>query len=403
MNIYLIVILILFLFSCGSKYPDIRPFDGKIISDKEDNDSLKKAIDVNSNLPIVGFFNSKGKGKGGDRDCYKVSFALAGISYKIILTGVPGIDSKLSFYSANYSLLFSLDDGGKGESEKAWEYFPSSDTIIITVESKTGYNEKVPYVVNFAPNIKGSVNEIEPNNDKETAIQIRLGEEKKGLILPKEDFDFYKIVFEDDKSHDFNIKVKVYSPFDINFTLYNEKNGSAKFINSYSWSGMETYPYLNSKKGEYFIKVGGVINPNEANKNPLYSILIEEIDPDMAEKDNYYEQENNDEPEYATEIISGGTTIGAFYPENDADFFTFDLYKNPLSVDVSLSRIREIDPIIEIYDSSKKLIRTINDEKEDQGEKVILNALQKGRYYIKVFSKNKSLLVYKLFFNIRYN
>lgn len=399
-NVIFILCLIV-LISCSKNRPDIKPFDSKFIFDIEDNDTFSRAKEVNSIDPIIGFFDKKNK--GGDKDFYRVNLAFSGVSYKIILTGVPAIDSKLYFYTPNYSYLFGIDDNGKGEAEKVWEYYPTTGVIVISVESKAGYNDKVPYIINFIPNIDGSVNEVEPNNDKESAIPIRPGEEKKGFIIPKGDMDFYKIVFDDDKSYDFTINAKVFSPMDINFTVYNEKTGQSKYINNYSWSGMETLPYLNSKKGEYYIKISGNIKPDEVNRNPLYSLTIEKNESGALEKDTYFEQEDNDEIGYSTELLADSTAIGTFYPENDMDYYKFELTGAAISVDISLSRIRGIDPIIEIYDNNLKIIKKVDEGKIDQGEKGILNNLQRGKYYIRLFSKKKSLLIYRLFLNIRYN
>lgn len=399
--IYSFYIIIIAFSGCSGKKADIKPFDYNYLADKENNDTISKANEVTTQNPIVGFYNDKKN--IGDKDYYKVYFSIKSTSYMIVLTGVPGIDSKLSFYLPDGNQLFTIDRGGKGESEKLYEYYPNTDYIIIAVEAKTGYNEKVPYAVNFIPKMDQGINEIEPNNDKASAAIIKLGEEKKGLISPKDDVDYYKIVFDDDNTHYFSIKIETLSNIDISFTLMNQTANIDKFINSFGWGDKEFYPFLSNKKGEYYIKVSGSIKSNDT-KDPLYNLSVVELPNNDDGKELYYESEFNDNKDLATDIINGTEVIGALFPENDEDWFKFDLFKKPISVDISLSKLKGVDPVIEVYDSNMKLLKVIDQEGEDSGEKALLNDLGSGRYYLKLFSKNKkkSLQEYILFLNARY-
>ena len=394
-----IITTVLFSCSCNKNHTDILPFNSNNLSDKENNDIMKKPNNVITQNPIIGFFHNKKN--VGDKDYYKVYFSLKETSYKIIQTAVPGIDSKISFYSPSQNRLFYIDSSGKGEAEKLCEYYPTTDYIIMLVEAKIGYNEKVPYVIDFIPKKSTGIDEIEPNNDKENAIIVRLDELKKGLISPKGDIDYYKIIFNDDKIYDFSIKLETLSNLDINFTLYNEKIKKVKNINSFSWGGEEFYPFLCSNKGEYYIKISGNIKPYD-RKDPIYYLNIKENINDQHDKNTYYEREYNDTHDMATELINSSIVVGAFFPQNDADWFKFDLFKKPISVDISLSRIRGINPIIELYDKKLKKIKIVDDNKLDSGENASFKNLLKGRYYVRLFSKKKSLLAYTFFFNIRY-
>jgi hypothetical protein len=104
----------------------------------------------------------------------------------------------------------------------------------------------------------------------------------------------------------------------------------------------------------------------------------------------------------ATDIIDGYSVVGVFYPDNDDDWFQFDIIRKAISLNISISRIKDINPKIELYDKDLKLIKVSDDNGLDEGEEMLINDLNKGKYYIKVSSKNKSLLIYRLFLNIRY-
>lgn len=391
------ILFIFIFFSCFKNMDYSKEFFNKI-SDLEENDTFFKANEVNIKFPIVGFFNKKDK--KGDKDYYKLFFSQKDLFYKIILSSVPAIDSKITFYTPNGGKILEVDEHGRGESEKLWEYYPNSTYLILCVESKYGFNEKIPYILNFII-IKGKegIEEIEPNNDENTAIVIFISDVKKGLISPNNDIDYYKLIFNDSRNYDFFIKLETFSNLDINFTLFNKKSNIQKYINNYSWGGTEIYPYLSSKNGDIYIRVSGSINEND-KKMPLYYLTVEEH---KKEGENiFFEQEFNDDFKDAVDLITDSYIYGTYSPENDIDTFKFDIIKDINSVTISISDVRDMDPCIELFDSKFNLIKKVDDKKSDRGEELFMNNLLKGRYYIAIKSPKASLTYYKMFFNIRY-
>ncbi len=367
------------------------------ISDNEDNDTFSKAKEVSIQASIVGFFNNKGE--KGDKDYYKIFFPQTYIPYKIILSSVPAIDSKMVFYTIQGKKILELDQEGRGESEKLWEYYPTMEYLILSVESKYGFNEKIPYVINFIPKEEARVEEIEPNNDEKSAITIYLSDVKKGLIAPKNDVDYYKLVFKDNRNYDFFIRVETLSNLDINFTIFNPRTNMQKYINNYSWAGAEIFPYLSSKNGEFYIRISGSINEND-KKMPLYYLTIEEH---KKESENiFFEQEFNDTFETATDLINDSYTYGTYFPEDDIDFFKIDVIKDTNSVTISISDVRDMNPVIELFDNKFNVIKRVDDKKNDRGEEIFIKNLARGRYYVAIKSPKASLTYYKMFFNIRY-
>jgi hypothetical protein len=396
----IIFILLCFVFACSEKDKELNKIYSKITDIEPENDEIKNATPVDSNLPIVGFFHDK-KSKA-DSDFYKVIFTDKAASYEVVLSAVPGVNSILKIYSSNKKLLFNINEQLVGESEKLWELIPRDDFVYLEVSEKNGSNEKIPYVINFNKKQENKTEETETNNIEEDANIIKLNETKKGYISPRDDIDFYKIVFDDEKNHDFSIEIESFSNLDIIFTVINKKTGKEKKINNFLYGGTEIFPFLSSSKGEYVVKVEGKIS-DVNKKDPLYYISVKElVKVSEKGKDTNFEQEFNDDSESVTDIISGNEVAGAFFPDNDEDWFKFDLYKKPISVDLSLSRLKGVDPIIEIYDVNKTLVTKINSNGKDNGEQLSLNNLEAGRYYLKVFAKESSLTIYKLYFFVRY-
>ena len=398
--IFIEILLLFFFIGCGnSKLPDLKPFDISNYKDQEPNDQISSPIEVTTQGPLIGFFNNKGN--VGDKDYYKVVFPFKGISYKFIQTAVPGIDSKITFFSDSKRRLLVIDNGKRGESEKLWQYNPNADSIIMLVESKTGFNEKVPYIIEFYSNENSNIDEIEPNNNKNEAMEIKVGEEIKSLISPKNDVDYYKVIFDDNEIHDYSIKVKTFSNLDINFTIYDLENNTFKIINSNGWGQDEYFPFLSNDKSNYFIKVGGNISSND-RKTPLYSFKLEEMSNKINDEETNYEREFNDESDKATKLIDGIVTLGVFYPKDDVDWYRYDVTKRARSVNLSLSSIKDIEPKIEIYNSDLELLNTYDSKMLNEDSELIFDNVKKGSYYIKLNSNEDSQQVYKLYLNIRY-
>lgn len=401
MKYIFIGILLFFLISCGnSKLYDLKPFDAVNFKDQEPiNDHINNPIEVTAQSPIIGYFDNKNN--IGDKDYYKVIFPFKGTSYKFIQTAVPGIDSKITFFSASKRHLLLIDNGKRGEFEKLWQYYPNEDSIIMLVESKTGFNKKVPYVIEFYASESSNINEAEPNNRQNEAMEIRIGEEIRGLISPKDDFDYYKVIFDDNEVDDFSIKVKTFSNLDINFSIYDLDNNTFKIINSNGWGQDEYFPFLSNGNGNYVVKVGGNTGSND-RKTPIYSIKLEEISNKINDEETHYEKEFNDESDESTELIDGIVTLGVFYPKDDIDWYKYDVTRRAKSVNLSLSSIKGIKPKIEIYNNNMELLETYDSKSLNENSELLFNNVKKGAYYVKLSSSEDSQQIYKLYLNIRY-
>ncbi len=392
-----ILLSIFILFSCSKMDKDkdlYKIFDS--ITDVEPNDTIGEANEASIISPIVGFFNKKESGKK-DIDCYKI-FLKSSASYELIGTGVPGVDYRITILNKKNVRIFSINENGKGEGERLWNFNSPDEYIFLRVEAIDGFNENIPYIINILQKEGNDSEEREPNNSEETANTIRIDETKKGYITPRGDIDYYKIVFDGERVYDFNIEAESFSNLDISFTVIDKKNGITKNINNYSFGGTEIFNYLDSSKGDYYVRVTGEQNSN-IKLEPIYFISIKES---KKSQNIYYEREFNDTFSLATELINNSEMVGYFYPENDVDFYKFELYKNAISVNISLSSIKGIDSTIEIFDSKHNLIKQVNDNGFDYGEVVLLNDLKASTYYVKLSAKGKSTSSYNLYLLTRY-
>jgi len=395
MKVFLLLFCII-IFSCSKVDKADYNLYQKRLTDVENNDDRNSACSTTTQ-------NCNNKGSIGDKDFYNISVSQKNSSYKMLLTSVPGIDSKITVYTPRGEILFTVDENGRGEGEKLWEYYPSGDVILLSVEAKTNYNETVPYYLNFEAKGKDSVEEIEPNNDESTAIKIDIGDEKRGLISPKNDFDYYKIQLIDGQNYDFEIRLETLSKLDLNMTIYDKDNSIQKFINANSWGGTEIFSFLSSKSKVYYIRVGGSVDKYD-KMDPKYTLSVKKLDPIYVNGvEAFYEREFNDVIGLATDMINAAEYIGALFPENDVDWYKFEVLKNENIVNISLSGIRGLDLVLEIYDKNGSLVEKIDENNIDYGEYFSANNLKSGRYFIKIYSKvSRSMINYNLYYNVRY-
>jgi hypothetical protein len=396
---YLIIMLLILLsiVSCKEEDSDkdlTRIFDA--VTDIEPNDNIGEANEAVIIEPIVGFFNKK-DGNKSDIDCYKI-FLKNSIPYELVSTGVPSVDYRITILNKKNARIFSINESGKGEGERLWNFNSTDEYIFLRIESINGFNEKIPYIINIVQKEESDSEEIEPNNNESSANIININDTKRGFITPRGDIDYYKIDFDSERAYDFNIEVESLSNLDASFTIIDKKNGITKNINNFSFGGSELFNYLDSSKGDYYIRVTGEEN-SSVKLEPIYFISVNES---KKTQNTYYEREFNDTFSLSTELISGSEMVGFFYPENDVDFYKFELYRDAISVNISLSSIKGIDSTIELFDTNHNLIKKINDNGFDYGEELILNDLKASHYYVKLSVNGRSSSSYNLYLLTRY-
>ncbi len=395
---FILTILMLFV-GCVRKDTTDDNLYGIALLDYEPNDTVATSLEVSAQSLIAGFMNNKGN--VGDMDYYKVTFPQHDVSYKIGLTGVPGVDTTVQVFGTNGRQLFITDEGGIGESEKVWDYYPTGDFIYLCVKAKTSFNEKIPYYLTFSPKGENSIEEIEPNNTEETALTLSENDRKKGLIFPKNDVDYYRLNFISTESIIFSVNVDPLSNVDLFFTVYDKTNNIIKLINNNAAGITEMMKYLDSGKGSYYIRIGG--SPDRTDKrDPAYSISVT-VHPDTDLRGNslFYEQEFNDTPDLATDIWERANITGMLFPDNDIDWYRFDVLKETNTVNISLSDIRGLDTVIEIYDNNSNLLYTVDNNSTDGHENISLSNMPLGRYYMRLSAKKGSSMInYSLFCNI---
>ncbi len=397
MRISIIFILLITIISCSRNQDDILRLYGGKITDTEENETIEQAININVTETIVGYFHKKDI--QGDKDYYLLTLPDERASYKMVLSPVSGIDSRISVYTKENRLLYTIDAGSVGEAEKLWDIKATNgNEVIIVIESKNGSNEVTPYIVNFINNGIDSRIEKEPNNITEEAELIGIPGVRRGYISPANDKDCFRIQGSD-TIKEFNLRVETLSNLDVAIKITTESTGLSRIIDRFGWGGDEFINYIATTNSDYIIEITGKIKSDDIG-DPLYYIHIDEI---ISKDNKYFEREFNDSFENSSIMINNSTVIGMIYPENDKDYFVFDTIYDNGSLILSLSPVKGLNTKIELLNENKQVIDYSDNNGIDGGEELGVNRLTKGRYYVRVSAgEGASPLSYDLYFDIRY-
>ncbi len=388
-RLYSIVLLIIIISqqSCFKKENTLLPYSETI--DIEDNNSFFTANSFTiSNEPIVGFFNTFENSK--DIDFFKINFKGKAGAFRFTLTGVPGVNSKVTVYDINKKLLYSMDERGVGEAEIAWRYYSPYSELYVSIESTFGSNEVVPYIFTIVSEDKDTSVEVEPNNLIDDATFIEPGLNLKGYIVPASDIDYFKLVFNEDGVYDFRVKAESLSSVDLKLEIADVYTEMSVIIDSATAGGTEISQRFGSDKGSYVFKVSGEIS--DSSKEPLYYITVETFPSLVNNKSVYYEREFNNTIDASTLLIAGEDMIGTS-EKDDIDYYALNIVNTIEKLNISVDGILDRKFTISVIDANAKEYY-----KATGTNNITIRDLDKGRYYIVIVRDYPGSFLYKLFY-----
>jgi len=248
--------------------------------------------------------------------------------------------------------------------------------------------------------------EEEPNNDIHSSAPIYNEKLLKGIIIGRDDIDFYRITMKETVKNDLlaDIEIKENKNLDLILKIY-RGNRIVKVVDD---------DIQNNNGDERAERMVNVLFSKEAliNGAAIFSVEpeVEHTSFDSFEKLDYTisiklkeakedeEKEPNDKAVFANSVGESGIIKGYFNPasnplnnENaekiEEDWYSFAVNgKSMKIIDTSLSAVPNIDSILSIYDDLGYLIRESNSYGIGEPEKIVNVGVKKGKYYIRVKS-----------------
>jgi len=372
--VYSAMIGLFFIFCC------ISSARAQVKSETEPNDNWEVANEIRIGESIEGYFQ-----KDNDYDWYKFVVNKPGKNYiKIDLSGVPGIDSELRLCDEKVNTLWDVRDSDKDGPEQI-VHFPVSPGIYYLRIYGGGKAAKEKYILSTRitdPWQEGQ--ESEPNDRRESANELKLGQVVGGFFEKRNDDDWYKLIVDQPGKSLVRIDITAVLGVDSRLVLRDESGRNIWETNETRENVPESIFNLVLAQGVYYVEVSA----REANINNHYVLHTRILGPWREGQ----EAEPNNSKENATELRLGQSVEGYFQKDGDEDWYKLIVDKPGKSdIQVDLSAVPGVDTRFEILDKDGKELWDTNDASKGEPESVRYLTLGEGIYYIWVKGYGKNI------------
>ncbi len=229
----------------------------------------------------------------------------------------------------------------------------------------------------FSSALGQSLFETEPNNDRDQANELRLGQTVEGLFQVEEDEDWFKLVVGQPAKSIIRIDLTGVAGADSYLRIYNDKEDRLKESDAGDEGQGEAIINFGCEEGPYYIQVVG----RQKNDKEKYALSTKLIGPWQEGQ----EFDPNDELEQANEIQLGKTVKGFAYPDSDEDWFAVTIPASGMDILViELSELDGVDLLLALLDSDGQKLKEANNGEMDEKEMIVRMKVKPGKYYIMV-------------------
>lgn len=358
------VVLMFFVMFALFIYPQVE---------SEPNDRRDQANEIRMGESAKGYFH-----KRGDYDWYKLVIDMPGKNIiRIDLSGVPGVDVSLSIYDEAGHQLKRVGTSPKGEPEAITCFGVMEATYYITAHGGD-INEKDPYTLStrlIGPWQEGQ--EFEPNDKKEQANEIRLGETIQGLFQAKNDPDWYKLLI--DRPGKSIIRVNLSGVPGVNSALHikDSKGLLVKRSDMQREGKPEEIINIGVTEGVYYIDIS--TSGNQKNEKETYTLSTVLASP----WEEGMEFEPNDDRKKANEIKLDSVIEGHIQPSNDNDYYLITIPEPGMDIFVvELSSPTQANLHLDLLDAKGTRIKSSELGSQGVKEQIVKMKFSQGQYYI---------------------
>lgn len=305
-----------------------------------------------------------------DQDWFIISSPDSASNITIYTTS--SIDTQIAVFTQDdiNSPIASDDDSGQDSNAYLEFIAPPGTSYIIAV---SGYSDASG---SFTLNTSSEVIEMEndePNDDLSTAIQLDLNETLETTFYPYNDIDYFKVSITPEQAEG-TLNIQTLGSIDTTMELFssngtsliNDDDGGIDSNARVSISDItpgdyyvlvQPHPYESSPLGTYGILANIIVDPLEPNDNFEQATVIEYLDTEAS------------------------TTHSLFSGPSDVDYFQITLSE---ATRIIMKTASSLDTKLELYNSDLTLLQEDDDSGEETNAQIV-DHLEAGTYYIKVF------------------
>ncbi len=391
-QIYIIsalVITVTFNPACKKKNP----------GEKEPNNVFFNANSLEVDSTVEGFLNTD-----NDNDFY-IADIKSPVILDIELTAVKGVNHAFKIWrekEGQQILIKYIDDSRKSSPERMCGLLADMGVYYISVLHGDRDPKKANAEDAYRLTVTSSVwesEEIEPNDDRESATPVEIGKEVSGYFSPSfnklnrrtsgrfREEDWYCFNIEEDTEEPVLIDLELSGVPDVNssIVLYSPDDEVLASSDLRGAGEGESIRDIGlTKAGKYFIIVCSAF---ESNCMTPYTLAVKSRIHDFSseiEPNNNFKKANK---------IAGDVVKGRMFPAGDTDFY---LYNNESGTEnksllykIEASSESGLDLSINIYNYNQKKIFEIDNFRG--GEKEIINLALPDKYYLEIKSAKNEL------------
>jgi FKBP-type peptidyl-prolyl cis-trans isomerase len=228
------------------------------------------------------------------------------------------------------------------------------------------------------PNFIHSQTESEPNDRRDQANEIRLGESAKGHFQKKGDYDWYKLVIDKPGKNIIRIDLSGVPDVDVSLEIYDEAGHQLKRASTSPKGKPEAIINFGVMEGTYFIIAYG----RDINEKDPYALSTQLIGP----WEEGQEFEPNDQRELANETHLGENVEGFFQENRDYDWYKLVIDKPGKNIiRIELSGVPEVDVRLDVADETGAQLKSSNFNRKGELESIINLGITEGIYYLTAF------------------
>ena len=225
--------------------------------------------------------------------------------------------------------------------------------------------------------------EVEPNDNRNQAQEIRVGDTVEGQFQKDRDDDWFKLTVEKSGRNYLQVDLSAVPEIDTYLQLYSESGQRLVEVNDASKNEVESITHFTVESGVYYIRAYSEGKATEEK----YTLTVRVTGPWQEG----WESEPNGRRESANDILLDRSIQGYFDQERDEDWYklTNDAAGRSL-VRIDLSAVPGVNTELDLHDEAGKRIWSVNESKENGPESIFNLALETGVYTIRLYGRESN-------------
>ena len=219
--------------------------------------------------------------------------------------------------------------------------------------------------------------EVEPNDNREQAQEIRVGDRIEASIQKDNDNDWFKLIVGQPGKNYLQVDLSPIPDVDSYLSLLDAKGYQLVQINDAPKGEPESLTHFPVEPGVYYIRIH--LSGKAAKEN--YTLAIKTAGPWQ----DGWESEPNDRREIANDLELGQSISGYFQREGDDDWYKL-VNNSPgkTLVQIDLAAVSSVDEQLALYDEKGASLWFSNETQAGEPESIFNIALDQGISYVRV-------------------